>query len=52
MNFYTVKFSGGLLGYATFPSNYAREPVRDGIVDDYRTLPGGAYTNYNNGNSE
>jgi hypothetical protein len=42
LNVYTTS-GGGYLGWATFPWNYAGAPSKDGIVIDYRSLPGGAY---------
>ncbi|NPA33592.1 MAG: T9SS type A sorting domain-containing protein [Chlorobi bacterium] len=46
LNLWLVDFCSNLLGFATFPG----EPSStDGIVMDYRTLPGGAYTSFNEG---
>ena len=46
LNIFTVSFdneaSDGLLGYATFPSDYRNNPKDDGVVVRYSTLPGGA----------
>jgi hypothetical protein len=30
LNVYTVGFTNGLLGYATFPSDFRRDPTDDG----------------------
>ena len=50
LNVYTVSFgSSGLLGYATFPWNYASNPTNDGIVMEWQTYPGGPITNYGTG---
>ena len=53
LNVYTVGFNTdrtrGLLGYATFPANYSSNPMDDGIVVRYSTLPGGSAAPYNEG---
>lgn len=49
LNVYTTVLNDGLLGWATFPSNYDGAPKIDGVVIDYGTLPGGALVPYDLG---
>jgi len=53
LNVYTVGFAEGdgvgLLGYATFPMDYAAKPQNDGVVLLYSTMPGSATPPYNMG---
>ena len=50
LNFYTNS-GGGYLGWATFPSDYASAPSKDGIVCYWASLPGSNYTPYNLGDT-
>ncbi|PFH49921.1 hypothetical protein AMATHDRAFT_62218 [Amanita thiersii Skay4041] len=51
LNIYSVGLvsTPGLLGYSTFPWNFADDPHNDGIVIHYATVPGGDYPHYDEG---
>jgi hypothetical protein len=49
LNFYTAGIGDNLLGWATFPTDFAGDPARDGVVILHSTLPGGSSTPYDLG---
>ena len=51
LNVYLNGMINGLLGYATFPWDYAKSPRQDGVVVLADSLPGGAAAPYNLGHT-
>ena len=49
LNVYTAAVGTDVLGYSTFPQWYRKDPRMDGVVIDYRSLPGGSFQRFDRG---
>lgn len=49
LNLYLAQLSELVLGYSTYPYGYWKEPALDGVVVDWRSLPGGAMRSFDRG---
>ncbi len=51
LNFYTTNAGGTLLGWAYYPNILLSDPILDGVICLYSSLPGGSTVPYNEGDT-
>ncbi|MGC5012706.1 zinc metalloprotease [Streptosporangium sp. DT93] len=49
LNLYLAQLGELVLGYSTYPHGYGKAPALDGVVIDWRSLPGGAMRSFDRG---
>jgi hypothetical protein len=49
LNLYTASVGSDVLGFSSFPQWYRLRPATDGVVVDYRTVPGSVFPHFNRG---
>jgi hypothetical protein len=49
LNLYTAAVGSQVLGFSSFPQMYRARPALDGVVVDYRSVPGGSFDHFNRG---
>ncbi len=51
LNVYSISPLGGILGWSSFPWEYAAAPTNDGVAFLFSSVPGGSAAPYNEGNT-
>lgn len=49
LNLFTAAVGSEVLGFSSFPQWYRLRPALDGVVVDFRTVPGGSFAHFNRG---
>ncbi|MGH3381598.1 MAG: zinc metalloprotease [Actinoallomurus sp.] len=49
LNLFTASVGSEVLGFSSFPQWYHLRPTTDGVVVDYRSVPGGSFEHFNRG---
>jgi hypothetical protein len=49
LNLYTASVGSEVLGFSSFPQWYRSRPTTDGVVVDYRSVPGGPFEHFSRG---